>query len=812
MSTYRNLITLCFAAVFTLGLAACGGGGDGTPTTTMPDPDPVAVEQNAINDAIDAAAAAAALVTDAATDEVVGAADMAVAAAMTAIDGASHITAGAVTAARARLATISGQLTAAKASRTMTMDLASQRMAISDALAAARTAVDAVMDDSDDATVEAADAAVTAATAAIEAAGDIPSSEAATARGTVAGLQSDLDDAKESRQMAMDAADEEERMAREAAQRRTMQLSAITSAIGAANTAVAAVNDTSDDATVTAADNAVQAARDAIMAAADVSEADLASHTATVDGLEQTLTGAKSSRRTAMDADTERTNQRNAINSAIAMARTAVAGVNDDSTDSEVASAEAAVEAARDAVEAGTSLADDLIAAHTATVTTLESQLNTAKESRMAAMEDEDEEERMANAALGRAMHAALGGPATGNALANIDTATTPIAFTATGALTIDAADQAGSLTTDPASVDITAGDSVASLGSWAGTSYARTTGTGTSKVTNEAVVYNNKGAAGSQPFSGARGKYTLITTAGATLGHIELGTGDHPVSRAMASDFLHTGTQNHPIPTNNVALMIRGTYDGAPGQFRCTGTCTSTNDGKGSPSALGGTWHFKPDSGAMVSLPDANYLYYGWWVSKDNDGDPTAASAFTGLVGTIAVPTSGTDSPEDLAGSATYSGHAAGKFALSNALDGTGSGGHFTADATLTAKFGAIAAPNNGGISGTIDNFRLNDGSEDPGWSVSLNRAPWGTAGAFASVAADNTNATAEATVWSIDGNSAGESGSWSGQMYDELPGNTTDTPAGDGNTTPTTVTGTFYSEFSTIGRMVGAFGANKQ
>ena len=42
MSTQKNLITLCFATVFTLGLAACGGGGggDGAPVTGMPD-DPV---------------------------------------------------------------------------------------------------------------------------------------------------------------------------------------------------------------------------------------------------------------------------------------------------------------------------------------------------------------------------------------------------------------------------------------------------------------------------------------------------------------------------------------------------------------------------------------------------------------------------------------------------------------------------------------------------------------------------------------------------------------------------------------------------
>ena len=40
MSTQKNLITLCFATVFTLGLAACGGGGDGdAPVTGLPDMD-----------------------------------------------------------------------------------------------------------------------------------------------------------------------------------------------------------------------------------------------------------------------------------------------------------------------------------------------------------------------------------------------------------------------------------------------------------------------------------------------------------------------------------------------------------------------------------------------------------------------------------------------------------------------------------------------------------------------------------------------------------------------------------------------------
>ena len=43
----------------------------------------------------------------------------------------------------------------------------------------------------------------------------------------------------------------------------------------------------------------------------------------------------------------------------------------------------------------------------------------------------------------------------------------------------------------------------------------------------------------------------------------------------------------------------------------------------------------------------------------------------------------------------------------------GDDAAGHFTADAMLTATFGAIEAPNFGGVSGTLDNFMLNDAEE---------------------------------------------------------------------------------------------------
>ena len=419
----------------------------------------------------------------------------------------------------------------------------------------------------------------------------------------------------------------------------------------------------------------------------------------------------------------------------------------------------------------------------------------------------EAERMRMEMAAVGKALHAALAGTPTAGttALDNIDAATTPVSL-GPGGLVIDAATGAGALpdATNPASVTLTAGDSVASLGSWAGTMYSHTQGSGPTKITNEAVVYTNRGAYAG-PSRAFADVYDIITTPGPTRGHatiVSTGTpgADTPINRVRADAFTHSGIQTHSAPPGMSAFTTPGTYDGAPGIYRCAGTdCTSTNDGKSGPSAMGGTWTFKPDAGAMTSPPDSNYLYYGWWVSKDSDDDPTAASAFRGVVGTIAAPTSGTDSGEDLTGSATYAGHAAGKFAIHRTADGSNNGGHFTADAMLEAKFGG-ATVDAAGMKGTIDNFRLNDGSDDPGWSVSLRRADWGTAGATA----------ASNTVWAINGNAASASGSWSGQMYDEAPG--VPSAGGDGSNVPTTVTGTFYSEFGATHRMVGGFAAEKQ
>ena len=90
--------------------------------------------------------------------------------------------------------------------------------------------------------------------------------------------------------------------------------------------------------------------------------------------------------------------------------------------------------------------------------------------------------------------------------------------------------------------------------------------------------------------------------------------------------------------------------------------------------------------------------------------------------------------------------------------------------------------------------------GDESKPWSVKLSNQPWGNTGSVPSVQDPGT------TVWSINGNAAAASGSWKAQMYDEVPSEK------DGSDVPTTAIGSFESQYGESGRMVGAFGANKQ
>ena len=394
---------------------------------------------------------------------------------------------------------------------------------------------------------------------------------------------------------------------------------------------------------------------------------------------------------------------------------------------------------------------------------------------------DQEEADRMAAAKTGKELLVALAGPADGNALDHITEG--------------PSLDSSGLMING---VTLKAGADAGSLGSWSGMNYAHTNAD--TKVMNEAVVYTNRGAGKMETFVQRYGDDEAYTPSTSTYNVDET-----PNKKIKSSAFPDAGTKTLPNNQN-----VEGTFDGAAGRYKCPSDCTATYTASGIQLSAG--WTFVHNAGAMVSTAsDADYLYYGWWVSKNKDGMPTAASAFAGQEGNVdddgsnghATVVSGTA----LAGSAMYAGHAAGKFALdyskNKLLDGASDGGHFTADVMLTAKFGANGGTNNGGVSGTIDNFMAN--GESVPWSVELKRAGWDSSDAM--FGTDNGNEAM--TVWSIDGTPAPGSGGWSGRMHDEMPGNA---PKGDGSNIPTTVTGTFHSNFESVGTMVGAFGANKQ
>ena len=142
------------------------------------------------------------------------------------------------------------------------------------------------------------------------------------------------------------------------------------------------------------------------------------------------------------------------------------------------------------------------------------------------------------------------------------------------------------------------------------------------------------------------------------------------------------------------------------------------------------------------------------------------------------------------LGGTATYTGAAAGQYAINPGLSAANSGG-WTADATLTADFGNETAP--GMISGMIDNFMSGDTAMD--WSVELKETALTATATFDSATGDP--ATGDGVVWTIGGVDGAEAGAWSGDLR----------AAGD-NGVPTVGTGQFSTTHGTVGHIMGAFG----
>ncbi len=472
--------------------------------------------------------------------------------------------------------------------------------------------------------------------------------------------------------------------------------------------------------------------------------------------------------------------ERATIATAIGTAQTAVAAVNDDSTDAQVKAADDAITAATNAIAGATNVPQHERDANTGTVNALASRLMAAKASRTTAMDAADMAAMKATTAKAKALKAAIDNSASATP------AVTPAS--------IPSFDTDGDTATD-ASVAITLkkGDAAGMLGSWNGMDYAGDDGTtGDAKTTGMVRVYSNQEAAKRVTFASEAGNdiHGWSAASGAPVGDYTVVT-TTPAQQGAVSGFPTTGTTSYDDDET-----VDGTFMKAPGTYTCTanGGCTSIVTANG--INLGTDWTFTPGPGATLQQPDANYLRFGWWVRLDKDG-PTHAGVFYGSSDTTALPavTDAVINNAALVGKATYTGAAAGKFAISDPLRAAqDNSGHFTANAMLAADFKVTGST----LSGTIDDFRLNDGSADPGWSVELQKTNF-TSPSFIS---DADAATADVTVWSINGAKSAASGSWQAQMFDETA---------DDSNVPTSVVGSFSSSIGTTHSVVGAFGATK-
>ena len=529
-----------------------------------------------------------------------------------------------------------------------------------------------------------------------------------------------------------------------------------------------------------------------------------------------------------------RAKARNAVDVAVMAAQNASAMLTDDQSKATVEAARAAVIAAKQAVM------DNADALTDADETGFNAQIALAEapvgplESKIAAEEEEAEEQRMAmEEEQQRKANEEMKATA-----ANLFAAIMPEsgafdATTSVGAAERYAGWNAGGNIVVGDGSELTSGvvelfedktATVAPLHGWQGRRFAvaHDRSGNLSNSDYEAVVYSDVG----EPKMGA--KFNSGTTDGVGFdlnsdGALAIAAATNLEARIASPSFDHSvGYKAFKLPESNlggaVSVTIPGSYYGVAGTYACTPAaaadgCRVNRSANGYVLVLsgtgGGTWTFTPGNpdARVTEMPDMAYASYGWWLRKHGEEeDNWTASAFARPRGTVPAATD----VGALTGSATYVGGAAGKYALSAPTGGTNEAGHFTATATLTAKFAASTDSTGDFLTGTIDRFKVgNDGAERD-WSVDLNVDPTavfnninGTGGSGGTA----TTANANYTSWTIGGvteegdTRTRDEGKWAAQMYE----------TGDDGV-PGIVTGIFHAEYGNSGKMVGGFGAKKQ
>ena len=241
-------------------------------------------------------------------------------------------------------------------------------------------------------------------------------------------------------------------------------------------------------------------------------------------------------------------------------------------------------------------------------------------------------------------------------------------------------------------------------------------------------------------------------------------------------------------------ANEYRGTYFDAAGTFACVGDATTNacvieraetgetafmvadiDSATAGLQPSGGSWHFTPDPGETVAVPDQDWIVYGAWITTPDDqanGENRVGVFHDGMQEYAYVLT---NRPM---GSATYRGSATGVYKIGPGDEPEA--GLFTARASLTANFDVAVDANDNMLSGRIDNFKDTrgfylgsdtaadpndpDGGGENDWVVILNPAEIAAGGV---VTGGNVGGSADGVRWGQDLASGVSGGEWSAQLY---------------------------------------------
>ena len=232
--------------------------------------------------------------------------------------------------------------------------------------------------------------------------------------------------------------------------------------------------------------------------------------------------------------------------------------------------------------------------------------------------------------------------------------------------------------------------------------SWSSMSGSGASKTTTTAVVYNDKGADTPAAFNK---RFASIALTGDDAGQYRVTVADHAKLIKITGLPTHASHTGLAVGSTN---GVKGSLAGATGTFTANSGEISigVSATDGSPTWTGDL-DFKPDSAtATVMMPDTSYSSLGWWLTEAANGDLTpevAAWASDDYSGTLPI-----------VGKATFMGIAVGKY--THKTINSISGGHFNADAELVAEFATATT-----LTGTIDNFMSDGESIGDGWKVEL-------------------------------------------------------------------------------------------